>query len=323
MKLGDLIFSIGPILYSISFSWVIAERINKYPNLRRFGALSQLLKYKYASFKDEITDFPDEKMRLFIWKRECSAFRNSYRHIKVDAYVLGIGWGILFVSLFPFMFSLHQFDLMKGYIEQIHSFEFFLGVIILFTYLIMPQLVSRALTSFIMWRVPDSVIYTKVCEPELFEGVFSKSWQQTVFGNHNEKLVDKEFCTPMAERAISSWNWFLFFSILPWLFRFNFFWHLLILLMLIVVLPWSIRYYASNLYIAGFFSLAALLFWFIHFEIYYPLLAVLLVLLDLYMWSLFFSRRDLFLVCSLILVAFFLFLIFSDISEIAKLTDLV
>ena len=150
MKEVDILFSITMVLFSISFSWMVTERINNFPKIRRFSAFYNLLFKFFAENVDR-------------------------RKLKSDIFVLLSSWSIIIVFLgVSIELLLHYYNQYNcSTIQKIFINRF----LVPFLFFIAPQFMSRLISSLVLWLAKSEIKRLWENDKEVFN-IFSSGWKQ-------------------------------------------------------------------------------------------------------------------------------------------------
>ena len=153
MKEVDIVYNIALVLFSISFAWMVNERINNFPKIRRFEA---------------IIKFPG-----LLGKNKGNLEKR--RRIKSDFLVFSLSWPVILISLVVSIEALsHYYNSYCSHtIYQIIAKRY----IIPFLFLVAPQLVSRLMSSLVLWLAKDEILYLWENDKTVFN-IFSFGWKQ-------------------------------------------------------------------------------------------------------------------------------------------------
>lgn len=149
----DIVLSITLVVFSVSFSWLVSERISSFPYIRRFRALWNPLRLLFRKSKYN----KDERRRL-----------------KSDLIVLYSSWLIILASL-----ALSIQLLLRYYSAYSNDSCWQLAanrVFVPFLFLIAPQFISRLITSVVFWLGKDEIIYLLRTDEAAFSG-FTRDWK--------------------------------------------------------------------------------------------------------------------------------------------------
>ena len=177
MSQQDIIFNFTLVLFSISFSWTVTERINKFPKIRRFNSIYYFVKFSvFGSSHDD-------------WRRILS-----------DVFVLVSSWSVVVFSL---LLSIEAFI---SYYKTYYSVTIY-GVItnkfvtpLLF--FIIPQYMSRLISSIVLWLGEEEVKYMWENDRSQFD-IFSQSWKDK-YGLTEEGIYDGKIHSRCRKRTIGS-----------------------------------------------------------------------------------------------------------------------
>lgn len=154
------------VFFSISFAWVVNDRINNFPKIRRFHALFALLQLIHKSKYNKE-------------KRE---------RLKSDAIVLWTSWPIIVVSL---IVSIHALRLYyDSFCALLYSHIYVIPIL----FFIVPQFISRLISSVVLGLDKDGIKYMWTHDRDVFS-IFTHAWKQenglTCEGIKNEEFVKK------------------------------------------------------------------------------------------------------------------------------------
>ncbi len=160
MKEVDIIYNISLVVFSISFAWMVSERINNFPKIRRVNAFVKFIGLLRINSEDV---------------ERC-------KRIKSDFFVLGCSWFIIFLSLAISIEALSHYY--RSYCSLSLYQKFTNRYLIPFLFFIAPQFISRLISSIILWLAKDEIQYLWENDKSTFN-IFSYGWKQT------HKLTDE------------------------------------------------------------------------------------------------------------------------------------
>ncbi len=145
------------VLFSISLSWTIIDRINYWPHIRRFGSwrvLLDLFKYFRTRHPVEIYQYDLKFERFFIFL---------------------LSWFIIFISVLVIIAC------SITYYENFHDpslvFKFKNYIIVPYSMILLPHLIGRLIESFAFIIGPKEFYFCKTFQPKSFE-CYLKSWKE-------------------------------------------------------------------------------------------------------------------------------------------------
>jgi hypothetical protein len=155
---------------------MINTQINNYPNIRRFAFVFEYLFHKdrwpfpYAKHEYLL----DKRRRVFL--ERCSFFEDSLGIYRASCKLMCFAWSSIFISLVFSIVSLYFFRIQL--LKLTNPFILLLvGGISATIYFLVPQFISRLITSFAMWKIPEELIYTVFKEPRKLNG-FREFWKR-------------------------------------------------------------------------------------------------------------------------------------------------
>lgn len=152
MSEGKIYSDISVVLFSISLSWAVNERISSFPKIRRFGAILK-------SYKLLCCDITDEYKQTL-----CS-----------DLLVLTLSWVPLMLFTWASTWLIVQYnDSMNNY-----SGDMCIKCYILpFLFFLIPQFISRLISSLVLWLCKYEVRKLWENDRQVFD-IFSSSWRKS------------------------------------------------------------------------------------------------------------------------------------------------
>lgn len=175
MDHGDVILNIAIMLFSVSFSWVVIERINNFPNIRRFHVIHSF----YLSL------FSHKKYAIFFQKQEN----------KTDVFICLSSWLIIFSTI---IFTTALFLYFSNFLsrECVSNIDKLRAIITCLLIFIIPQYVSRLISSVVLWKAEQEV-YNLINNGAKSLCVFSDNWRKAngmctdSYNAHPEKFHTK------------------------------------------------------------------------------------------------------------------------------------
>ncbi|MFC1730382.1 hypothetical protein ACFL6I_08610 [candidate division KSB1 bacterium] len=152
MKEVDIIYNITLVVFSISFAWMVSERINYFPKIRRFYAL----------------------FGIFRLCRKAGLDESQRKRIISDFFVLVSSWFIIFVSLSVSIEALSyyygSFCSMSLYHKMTNRY------LIPFLFLVAPQFISRLISSVVLWLSKHEIRFLWENDNHVFDN-YSSGWK--------------------------------------------------------------------------------------------------------------------------------------------------
>lgn len=153
MEERDIVLSITLVIFSISFAWMVNERIREFPKIRRFAALFSVFGLIHKA------TYTNEKRR----------------RIKSDFIVLISSWPIIIIFLCVSINSLLAYY--DSYCIATHYQLVSNRYIIPALFFIAPQFTSRLISSIVLWAAKDEIRYLWNRDRNIFS-VFSTAWKE-------------------------------------------------------------------------------------------------------------------------------------------------
>jgi len=156
MKEVDIIYNIALVVFSISFAWMVSERINNFPKIRRFYAL----------------------FGIFRLLRKNKVNNNQRQQLKSDFFVLISSWLIIFISLAI------SIEALLSYYSSFCNVSLFQkttnNYLIPFLFLMAPQFISRLISSVVLWLCKDEIksLWDNKDKRVVFD-IFNEGWKQS------------------------------------------------------------------------------------------------------------------------------------------------
>jgi|Deesub1362A_J573_1020465.scaffolds.fasta_scaffold17996_2 hypothetical protein len=215
-KIASAVFNITLVLFSVSFAWMVNDRINNFPKIRRFNALClckiyHLIKFVFIKF---ICKIPIIKNKIACNKKldaNITIFWSSWS-------VIGISLVFAIHALIIYRIELTNIDLkctMKLppllLIEDLQLFALIYVVPLLF--FILPQFVSRLITSLAFWLAKDEVKRLWREDRHVFD-TFTTGWKRA-HGLTCEGIARETFVNKGRERSVWTIVSLIFFIYFP------------------------------------------------------------------------------------------------------------
>lgn len=165
----NTIIQISVILYSISLGWMIQQRLQSYPVLSRFEDFQTFIKWKITK-------------KLTIPNK---IKKNDYEnYIKNSFFILLVAWFIIFIWLAGTSISLYFLDILIG-----DAFSFITLIFVPFIYLLIPQFISRLLTSVVFLTSQDDYFWYKKRQRSVIDNAYFKGYQDIIERNLQQKNI--------------------------------------------------------------------------------------------------------------------------------------
>lgn len=179
----NMITQITFMLYSVSITWMIYQRMQSYPNIGRFEMFKEFIKWKITK-KNE--------------------YELDVNYLKYSFYAVILSWIFIFFLLSLTSISLYFLDMKIG-----DSISFLQLVSIPFLYLLIPIFASRIITSLVFLAVPDDYFWYKEEHREVITGAFlSPGFRKMLEKNLDEKNY-KWFVMRRNIKLMKRIKWFL------------------------------------------------------------------------------------------------------------------
>lgn len=146
----SVILNFTLVVFSVSFTWMVTERIASFPKIRRFYALGALFSLHHKS-------------------------RPQRARIKSDLFVLLSSWTVILVSLSISLYLMVRYarslSQPGGYSLITHIF------LVPSLFFLAPQFMSRLISSLVLWLAKFEVRYMFRRDRRQFD-IFSESWKR-------------------------------------------------------------------------------------------------------------------------------------------------
>jgi hypothetical protein len=171
----QIILDITVVLFSISYAWMVGERINNFPKIRRFSSICD-----------------------FIFSSESN---ETKKKLNKDSFIiLIVSWGLLWAGLALSIRLLIRFsNSLEASTPQIEANEIYL---IPFLFLLAPQFISRLISSIVL-AVCDAEVQDLIENNKEVFSCYANSWK-TKFGLETGSTRTSDFKNKAWMRAASS-----------------------------------------------------------------------------------------------------------------------